>query len=66
MKKIFLAALTFAFAASALAQTEVTNEGGTKILKGFITKQDLAGDAAFPGLLKVQKLIHRANGPGFI
>jgi len=48
MKKIFLAALTFAFAASALAQTEVTNEGGTKILKGFITKQDLAGDAAFP------------------
>lgn len=31
-----------------MAQTEVTNEGGTKILKGFITKQELATDAAFP------------------
>jgi len=48
MKKILLAATLFFSAVSAFAQTETTTEGGTKILKGFITKQDLAADAAFP------------------
>jgi thiol-disulfide isomerase/thioredoxin len=48
MKKILFAAFLLLSGASLFAQTEVTNEGGTKILKGFITKQDLAGDVAFP------------------
>ncbi len=48
MKKIFFATIFFFSAVAAMAQTEVTNEGGTKILKGFITKQELATDAAFP------------------
>ncbi|HVG11544.1 MAG TPA: thioredoxin family protein [Flavisolibacter sp.] len=48
MKKILFAALLFLSAVSVFAQAEVTTEGGTKILKGFITKQDLAADPAFP------------------
>ncbi len=48
MKKIFFAAFIIFATTTAFAQPEVTTEGGTKILKGFITQQDLAGDAAFP------------------
>lgn len=48
MKKTIFAALFFLSALSVFAQAEVTTEGGTKILKGFITKQDLATDPAFP------------------
>lgn len=55
MKKILLAAILLFSGAALFAQTEVTTEGGTKILKGFITKKDLAGDVAFPWFLEGAK-----------
>ncbi len=47
MKKYFIAVVLLLSTASMFAQTEVIQEGGNKILKGFITKKDLATDSAF-------------------
>ncbi len=47
MKKIFAVALLLVFNMAAFAQLEVTTQGSTKILKGFMTQQDLAQDSAF-------------------
>lgn len=49
MKKIFSLAFSMILTASLFAQdTQVTVEqGGTKIIKGFFTKKDLATDSAF-------------------
>jgi len=55
MKKILFAAFLFVFANSAFAQAEVTNEGGTKVIKGFMTRQELSEDAAFPWFASNQK-----------
>jgi len=48
MKQFLIIALVIFSAQIALAQTEVYREAnGTKILKGFMTKQELATDSAF-------------------
>lgn len=48
MKHFLIIALAILSAQISMAQTEVTMEaGGTKIVKGFITKQELATDTAF-------------------
>jgi len=48
MKKILTAAFLLVFNIAAFAQLEVTTQGSTKILKGFMTQQDLSQDPAFP------------------
>ena len=49
MKKILFATILFFSATAVFAQPEVTTDAnGTKVIKGFITKKDLATDAAFP------------------
>jgi len=48
MKKIFIIVAVVLFCATAEAQpAEVTMEGTTKIIKGFMSKKDLATDSAF-------------------
>jgi thiol-disulfide isomerase/thioredoxin len=48
MKKSLLIAIALFTAYVCMAQTEVTTEpGGTKIIKGFMSRQDLATDSAF-------------------
>src|SRR5215207_1656215 len=48
MKKIFIIVAVVLFCATAEAQpAEVTMEGTTKIVKGFMSKKDLATDSAF-------------------
>ena len=57
MKKAFLAITTFFLTQVLFAQAvEVSRDGeGNKILKGFITKQNLAGDTAFKWYAENQK-----------
>lgn len=47
MKKIFLILLAAAITGSVSAQTEVTGEGANKIIKGFMSRADLANEPAF-------------------
>ncbi|HZH63843.1 MAG TPA: thioredoxin family protein [Flavisolibacter sp.] len=48
MKKILLVAIALISTQYIFAQTEITREtGGTKIIKGFIAKKELATDTAF-------------------
>lgn len=48
MKKFLIIAIAVFSAQLLAAQTEVTQEaGGNKVLKGFMTRQDLANDTAF-------------------
>lgn len=47
MKKIFLFLLAASITATASAQTEVTGEGSNKIIKGFMSRADLANEPAF-------------------
>ena len=48
MKQILIIALLITSFATGYAQTEISRDaGGNKILKGFISKQDLATDTAF-------------------
>jgi thiol-disulfide isomerase/thioredoxin len=57
MKQVLIAAAFVIFSVQiASAQTEVTREGdGTKIVKGFMTKQELATDSAFTWYAENQK-----------
>jgi thiol-disulfide isomerase/thioredoxin len=57
MKKLVLTAVIFCTAFIAFAQpAEITRDAsGNKILRGFITKQDLATDTAFTWFLKNQE-----------
>jgi thiol-disulfide isomerase/thioredoxin len=56
MKRILFAALVILSVQIASAQTEVTRESnGTKIIKGFLTKQELATDSAFTWFAENQK-----------
>src|SRR5688500_11175677 len=47
MKKIFLFLLAASITATVSAQTEVTGEGSNKIIKGFMSRADLANEPAF-------------------
>jgi thiol-disulfide isomerase/thioredoxin len=48
MKKILFSAFTLIISIVSFAQTEVTTESsGTKIIRGFMTRNDLASDSAF-------------------
>jgi thiol-disulfide isomerase/thioredoxin len=56
MKQVLITALVIFSFQIALAQTEVTREAnGTKIVKGFLTKQDLATDTSFTWFAENQK-----------
>ena len=56
MKKTLLAAVALFTSFSIFAQTEVTVEpGGTKIIKGFMSRQDLATDTSFKWFAENQK-----------
>ncbi|MBO9681463.1 MAG: thioredoxin family protein [Flavisolibacter sp.] len=56
MKQILIAAFVIFSVQTASAQTEVTREAdGTKIVKGFMTKQELATDSAFTWYAENQK-----------
>lgn len=55
MKKIFLFFLAAALTSTASAQTEVTGEGGNKIIKGFMSRADLANEPAFTWLAENSK-----------
>ena len=56
MKQVLIAAFVILFFQIASAQTEVTREAdGTKIVKGFMTKQELATDSAFTWYAENQK-----------
>ena len=49
MKKLFFAVALLFSALAVFAQSEVTTDGsGNKIIKGFISKSELASDAVFP------------------
>ena len=53
MKKLFIVVLILLSASSVFAQTEITKDaGGNKIIKGFMTKQDLATDSSFAWFAK--------------
>jgi thiol-disulfide isomerase/thioredoxin len=48
MKKILLVVIAIVSVQYSFAQTEISHEaGGTKIIKGFIAKKELAADTAF-------------------
>lgn len=56
MKKIAVAALALFTSFAVFAQTEVTVEaGGTKIIKGFMSRQELATDSSFKWFAENQK-----------
>src|SRR5689334_22139473 len=56
MKQILIAAFIIFSVQIASAQTEVTREANrTKIVKGFLTKQDLATDSSFTWFTENQK-----------
>jgi thiol-disulfide isomerase/thioredoxin len=56
MKQVLFAALVIFSVQIASAQTEVTREAnGTKIVKGFLTRQELATDSAFTWFAENQK-----------
>ena len=56
MKRIALAALALFTGYTVFAQTEVTVEtGGTKIIRGFMSRQDLATDTSFKWFAENQK-----------
>ncbi|HTM93901.1 MAG TPA: thioredoxin family protein [Flavisolibacter sp.] len=56
MKQVLIAAFVIFSVQIASAQTEVTREAdGTKIVKGFMTKQELATDSAFTWYAENQK-----------
>ena len=56
MKKTLLAGIAFFVGCSAFAQTEITVEsGGTKIIKGFMSRNDLSSDTAFKWYAENQK-----------
>ncbi len=55
MKKIIFGLILLICNGAVFAQAEVINEGGTKTLKGFITKEELAADDAFPWYAQNQK-----------
>lgn len=56
MKQVLITALIIFWAQVVSAQTEVIREtDGTKILKGFMTKQDLATDSSFAWFAENQK-----------
>lgn len=54
MKKLLLIAIGFT-ALNASAQTEVTHDGSGKIIKGFMTRNDLANDSTFTWYAANQK-----------
>jgi thiol-disulfide isomerase/thioredoxin len=56
MKQILIAAFVIFSVQIASAQTEITREAnGTKVVKGFMTKQELATDSAFTWYAENQK-----------
>jgi thiol-disulfide isomerase/thioredoxin len=56
MKQVIITALVILSVQMASAQTEVTLEAnGTKIVKGFLTKQELATDSSFTWFAENQK-----------
>src|SRR5688572_5619963 len=56
MKKIAFAALALFAGSAVFAQTEITVEaGGTKIIKGFMNRQELASDTSFKWYAENQK-----------
>ena len=56
MKQVIITALVILSVQMASAQTEVTLEAnGTKIVKGFLTKQELATDSSFMWFAENQK-----------
>jgi thiol-disulfide isomerase/thioredoxin len=56
MKRVLITALVIFWVQIVSAQTEVTREAnGTKILKGFMTKQELATDSSFTWFAENQK-----------
>jgi thiol-disulfide isomerase/thioredoxin len=56
MKKIVLAALALFTGYAVFAQSEITVEpGGTKIIKGFMSRQELAADSSFKWFAENQK-----------
>lgn len=56
MKKLFIIGFLSLCGAAAIAQqAEVTMEGSTKILKGFISKKDLVTDSSFTWFAENQK-----------
>src|SRR5215212_11873652 len=53
MRKLFIAVLILISAGSVFAQTEISKDAsGNKIIKGFMTKQDLATDSSFAWFAK--------------
>ena len=56
MKKLIVTLCFAALGTTAFAQPEVTDESnGTKVIKGFISKNDLASDTAFKWFAENQK-----------
>ena len=56
MKKLFSVSIILFFGLNVFAQTEVSIEaGGTKIIKGFMSKNDLATDTLFAWYAQNQK-----------
>ena len=56
MKQLLFVAVLFSSALAAVAQTEVSRDaGGNKIIKGFMSRQELATDSAFSWFALNQK-----------